>query len=206
MASCARTNTIAALLAGAADPAAAERLEAHLDECPTCRRLVADLGRGLSAIGDAKPGASRSGCRAPGETLGRYEIRRVIGVGGMGVVYEAHDTTLDRRVAVKLLRPDLLEGAELARRGAGDGAPAASEHRDGARCRSSRTASSTSAWSTSPVPRCARGSPRDDAAGARSREVFAAAGEGLAYVHAPASCTSTSSPTTCSSTATVACA
>ena len=113
MESCARTNTIAALLAGAADPAAAERLEVHLDECPACRRLVANLGRGLSAIGTARSGSLAHGLPRPGETIARYEIVRVIGVGGMGVVYEAQDTTLARRVALKLLRPDVLDGPSL---------------------------------------------------------------------------------------------
>jgi uncharacterized membrane protein YgcG len=113
MESCARTNTIAALLAGAVDPVAAERLEVHLDACSACRQLVADLGRGLSAIGGGAPSGLAQGLPRPGESLGRYEILCVIGVGGMGVVYEAHDTTLDRRVAIKLLRPDLLEGPSL---------------------------------------------------------------------------------------------
>ncbi|CAN5847320.1 hypothetical protein BH11MYX3_BH11MYX3_21370 [soil metagenome] len=39
-----------------------------------------------------------------GKTFGgRYTIKRRIGRGGMGVVYEAEDTTLDRRVAIKLI-------------------------------------------------------------------------------------------------------
>lgn len=38
-----------------------------------------------------------------GEKLGRYEIRSKLGSGGMGEVYEAHDSLLDRAVAIKLL-------------------------------------------------------------------------------------------------------
>lgn len=44
---------------------------------------------------------------APGTKLGRYEIRSQIGVGGMGEVYLAEDTQLDRRVALKILPADL---------------------------------------------------------------------------------------------------
>jgi len=42
-----------------------------------------------------------------GDQLGVYEIDSLIGVGGMGEVYRAHDTTLDRDVAIKLL-PEFL--------------------------------------------------------------------------------------------------
>jgi len=38
-----------------------------------------------------------------GETLGHYEIKEAIGAGGMGEVYRAHDTTLKRDVAIKVL-------------------------------------------------------------------------------------------------------
>jgi predicted Ser/Thr protein kinase len=100
---CAGNNTIAALLAGAVDEAAAAALEVHLDRCTACRELVARLGRGLSAI----HGAPVTRLPQVGARIGRYEIRRVVGAGGMGVVYEARDATLDRRVALKLLRPEL---------------------------------------------------------------------------------------------------
>src|SRR5258707_10271974 len=40
---------------------------------------------------------------AAGTKLGRYEIRSKIGAGGMGEVYLAQDTKLDRKVALKIL-------------------------------------------------------------------------------------------------------
>src|SRR2546430_12913613 len=42
-----------------------------------------------------------------GAQLGRYEIRSQIGVGGMGEVYLAQDTKLDRKVALKILPADV---------------------------------------------------------------------------------------------------
>jgi serine/threonine-protein kinase len=44
---------------------------------------------------------------ASGTKLGRYEIRAKIGAGGMGEVYLAQDAKLDRKVALKLLPPDV---------------------------------------------------------------------------------------------------
>src|SRR5438874_13035078 len=42
-----------------------------------------------------------------GTKLGRYEVRSKIGAGGMGEVYLAQDTKLDRRVALKILPADV---------------------------------------------------------------------------------------------------
>ena len=42
-----------------------------------------------------------------GETFGPYELRALLGVGGMGEVYQAFDTAKGRMVALKLLRPEL---------------------------------------------------------------------------------------------------
>ena len=39
----------------------------------------------------------------PGTTLGPYEVTALIGQGGMGEVYRARDTKLDRDVALKVL-------------------------------------------------------------------------------------------------------
>ena len=49
----------------------------------------------------------------PGRRLGRYELIREVGKGGTGTVYKAYDTQLRRVVAVKTIRPDLAEHAEL---------------------------------------------------------------------------------------------
>src|SRR5437870_7248963 len=44
---------------------------------------------------------------AAGTKLGRYEIRSQLGAGGMGEVYLAQDTKLDRKVALKILPADV---------------------------------------------------------------------------------------------------
>jgi serine/threonine-protein kinase len=46
------------------------------------------------------------------DRLGRYEIRRTLGKGAMGVVYEAFDPTIKRRVALKTIRADQLGGED----------------------------------------------------------------------------------------------
>jgi predicted ATPase len=52
----------------------------------------------------------------PGSRLGRYEIRSLIGAGGMGEVYLAHDGQLQRPVALKVLSASVRDDADLRKR------------------------------------------------------------------------------------------
>ena len=53
---------------------------------------------------------------SPGTKLGPYEIVALIGAGGMGEVFEARDTRLDRRVAIKVLPDALGQNAQFRQR------------------------------------------------------------------------------------------
>ncbi len=58
--------------------------------------------------GDAAGDGAQS---APGGTIGRFVILGALGRGGMGVVLVGYDPALDRKVAIKLLRPDVWRGS-----------------------------------------------------------------------------------------------
>ena len=47
---------------------------------------------------------------------GRYELRQLLGKGGMGIVYRAFDRALEEEVALKVLRPDVASMADITRR------------------------------------------------------------------------------------------
>jgi GAF domain-containing protein len=90
---------------------APESIAPAMMECPRCGRCE-------------EPGASS--CPSDGATLkagptprvvdNKYRIEQLLGRGGMGAVYRARDMRLDRLVAVKVVRPELLEDQDARRR------------------------------------------------------------------------------------------
>ncbi len=53
---------------------------------------------------------------SPGQSLSFYEILGPLGAGGMGEVYRAKDTRLDREVAIKVLPEEMADDEERLRR------------------------------------------------------------------------------------------
>jgi class 3 adenylate cyclase/WD40 repeat protein len=97
------------------DPAAAVGLLSRAaalvpGEDPERREIVPALSRAAAGLA---PGSSDSRLRQRaasalvGRTLGGYEIEAVAGAGGMGVVYRAREPGLERRVALKVIAPEL---------------------------------------------------------------------------------------------------
>jgi tRNA A-37 threonylcarbamoyl transferase component Bud32 len=101
--------SLALLLEKPAPPA--EKVSEAFEECPMCG-VCYDTGSGKCPQDSARLAVTR----LPRLLSGRYRLDRRRGRGGMGAVYEARDTALDRRVAVKVIRDELVGNAEAAER------------------------------------------------------------------------------------------
>jgi hypothetical protein len=100
-------NTAVEFLEGTLSRARMEQVEAHAARCDDCRQVLGALGRSDSQddqVPTAPLGAEAYLALEAGEKVGRFEVVRRIGSGGMGVVFAAYDPGLGRKVALKLLR------------------------------------------------------------------------------------------------------
>ncbi|HEY7515424.1 MAG TPA: protein kinase, partial [Vicinamibacteria bacterium] len=78
--------------------------------CPDCGAQAAEAA-------ESCPDCGRSLAVPVGTVLAeRYEIQTLLGTGGLGRVYRAHDRMLDELVAVKVLHPEAARSSELSRR------------------------------------------------------------------------------------------
>jgi eukaryotic-like serine/threonine-protein kinase len=85
---------------------------APMMECPRCGRCEdAEVTRCPADGATMKPAGM-----VPRVLEGKYRIEHLIGRGGMGAVYRARDLRLDRLVAVKVVRAELLQDMEARRR------------------------------------------------------------------------------------------
>jgi tetratricopeptide (TPR) repeat protein len=97
-------------------PAACGILDGAVDEDPTIVRSAAwSIREDTTRVGDdTEPTADQEAPSLPrGTMIGRFVVVDQLGSGGMGVVVAAYDPELDRRVAIKLLRPSVLGDGRL---------------------------------------------------------------------------------------------
>jgi serine/threonine-protein kinase len=80
--------------------------------CPSCQAENDDAAQTCFTCGHSLAAAIRRGS----VLAGRYEILSLVGKGGMGMVYKAHDRFLDEAVAIKVLRQDVARAPDMAKR------------------------------------------------------------------------------------------
>lgn len=127
MTPCLDEMTGARLIAGELSTAESDLAHRHLLMCRDCEQFVAALVRvdddlphngavdATTERGNVDPSTGAPPRRVPagertldkGTIVGRYVVLDRIGAGGMGVVYSAYDPDLNRKVALKLVRPRL---------------------------------------------------------------------------------------------------
>ncbi|APR76140.1 Serine/threonine-protein kinase pkn3 [Minicystis rosea] len=139
------------LFTGEVQAADRDRVDVHLDGCEGCRALVAAYARLVddtmedgaprpeeeaveTAPAPAEGGEAPSRFRVGDVVGGRYRLERIVGEGGMGVVWAARDLEAGRATALKVLKVDTPEISRRALREAqvtkGIGHPNVVEVRD----------------------------------------------------------------------------
>jgi serine/threonine protein kinase len=97
---------------GALGPAERDLITNHLEACDNCREVLALWTRGAASMSARSTQASAGAAGyppRPGDILaGKYEVERVLGIGGMGIVLAAHHKHMARTVAIKLMLPQAM--------------------------------------------------------------------------------------------------
>jgi serine/threonine-protein kinase len=95
-------------------------------ECMKCHTPLPDNSRFCFACGADQTGGGTATVtsgeveglqgRLQKVVTGKYELKRMVGKGGMGAVFLAQDLTLDREVAIKVLPPDISQDPQVVKR------------------------------------------------------------------------------------------
>ncbi len=108
---CLSEEQVTAYLADTLNSSEQARLDQHLAGCPDCAAIMTafvspEQEPATMAVGvPSDPRQEGAEVLKRGTLLGRYVVLEQIGTGGLGQVYAAFDPELDRKVAVKLLKP-----------------------------------------------------------------------------------------------------